>query len=173
MYNKKKNKFGFITFDDVLEREYFNHVLQDVLLPDREDERLEYRFGYIIRQEYFNAALVELVKQKVEKFKAAKTSSVVETANMPKVSASQIELQDVRDLFSSDADYNKFMREAKEVGTSCGYAKLICKINPQIFNNRGDKTKVHNILSRYKDNYFRKLGNYESFRQIYGKKPNK
>ena len=166
VYNKKKNKFSFTTFDDVLEREYFNHILQDVLLPDREDEKLEYRFGYFSRSDCFNETLVELVKQKVEKFEATNTSSVVESANMPKESASQNELQDVRDIFSSDEYFNKFMRRAKLVKTSNGYAKLIYEIDKQIFAQNGI-INTYNVLLKLKDKYFPNLGSYDSFRQNY------
>ena len=147
VYNKKKNKFSFIASDDVIEREYFNHVLQDVLLPDREDEKLVYRIGCINRPDYFNEALVELVRQKVEKFK--------ETNNMPKESASQNVLQDVLGLFFGDKKkYEKFMQEVKYITTSCGYKRLLDEINEFGYKKerpRGYISHSYNVLAQHKD----------------------
>ena len=160
VYNKKKNKFSFIASDDVLEREYFNNVLQDVLLPDREDEKLEYRNGCINRRDYFNDALVELVKQKVEKFEA--------TNNMHKESASQDVLQDVLELFSGDKEkYEKFMQEVEYITTSCGYKRLLDEINKFGYKKkrpRGYIRRSFDVLAQHRD-IFRHLGNCDSYRK--------
>lgn len=157
VYNKKKNKFSFIASDDVLEREYFNHVLHDVLLPDREDEKLEYRFGYFSRSDYFNKTLVELVKQKVEKFEA--------TNNMPKESASQNVLQDVLELFSGDKEkYEKFMQEVEYITTSCGYRRSLYRINRDLKKQYGSVRRSYDILKEHPD-IFKNLGNFESYKK--------
>lgn len=154
VYNKKKNKFSFTTFDDVLEREYFDHVLKDVLLPDREDEKLEYRFGYFSRPDYFNDALVELVKQKVEKFKETNTES-----------ASQNELQDVMKLCSDDKKkYEEFMQEAEHITTSCGYRRILYKINRDLKRQYGSVRRSYEVLKSHPDK-FPNLRTYESYKK--------
>ena len=111
---KEDKEYYFNNTDEELEQSYFKPVLQDVPKARRESKKQRYRVGCINREDYFNDALVELVKQKVEKFKA--------TNNMPKESASQNILQDVLELFSGDKKkYEEFMQKAKYITTSCGY----------------------------------------------------
>ena len=157
VYNKKKNKFSFIASDDVLEREYFNNVLQDVLLPDREDEKLEYRFGYFSRSDCFNKTLVDLVNQKLKKFKETNTES-----------ASQNVLQGVLELFSGDKEkYEKFMQEVEYITTSCGYKRLLDEINKFGYKKkrpRGYIRRSFDVLAQHRD-IFRHLGNCDSYRK--------
>lgn len=171
-YDEEDKEYYFENTDEALEQSYFKHVLQDVPKARRESKKQRYRVGCINREYYFNAALVELVKQKVEKFKAANITSVkvAETAILPKESANQEdELQDVRAIFSSDEDFNEFMLKSELVKTSNGYAKLIYKIDKRIFTKgkKGTITNIYEVLLKYKDKHFPYLRSYASFRQNY------
>ena len=167
-YDEEDNEYYFENTDEVLEQSYFEHVLQDVPKARRESKKQRYRVGCINREDCFNKALVELVKQKLEKFKATNTSSVVETANMPKESANQEELPDVRAIiFSGDKKkYEEFMLESKLVDTSNGYAKLIYRIDKRIFKTKGINN-IYKVLLKHKEKHFPNLGSYASFRQNY------
>ena len=168
-YDEEDKEYYFENTDEALEQSYFEHVLQDVPKARRESKKQRYRVGCIKREDFFNKTLVELVKQKVEKFKAANTTSVkvAETAILPKESANQEdELKDVRAIFSSDEDFKEFMLKSKLVNTSNGYAKLIYRIDKRIFDNIGIKN-TYNVLLKLKDKYFPNLGSYDSFRQNY------
>ena len=168
-YDEEDKEYYFENTDEALEQSYFEHVLQDVPKARRESKKQRYRVGCINIEDFFNDALVELVKQKVEKFKAANTTSVkvAETAILPKESANQEdELKDVRAIFSSDEDFKEFMLKSKLINTSNGYAKLIYRIDKRIFDNIGIKN-TYNVLLKLKDKYFPNLGSYDSFRQNY------
>lgn len=165
-YDEEDKEYYFENTDEALEQSYFEHVLQDVPKARIESKKQRYRVGCINRQDYFNGALVELVKQKVEKFKETNTSSVkvAETAILHKESAIQNELQDVRDLFSSDEDFKMFMRKAETITTSCGYKQLLNTIDYNITKQYRGVKDSYNVLANHPD-IFKHLGNYESYRK--------
>lgn len=167
-YDEEDKVYYFNNTDEALEQSYFEHVLQYVPKARRESKKQRYRVGCINREGFFNGALVELVKQKLEKFKETNTSSVVETANMPKESASQNVLQDVLELFSGDKKkYEKFMQEVVHITTSCGYMRLLGEINEfgyKIKRPHGYIKHSYDVLAQYPD-IFKHLGNYNSYKK--------
>ena len=169
-YDEEDKEYYFENTDEALEQSYFEHVLQDVPKARRESKKQRYKVGCIKRKEYFNEALVELVRQKLEKFKAANTTSVkvAETAILPKESASQKVLQKVLKLFSGDKKkYEEFMREIVYITTSCGYKRLLDEINEFGYKKkrpRGYIRSSYDVLAQYPDT-FKHLRTYGSYKK--------
>lgn len=156
-YDEEDKEYYFNNTDEELEQSYFEHVLQDVPKARRESKQQRYRVGCINREYYFNDALVELVKQKVEKFEA--------TNNMPKESASQDVLQDVMKLCSGDENkYEEFMQEIEHITTSCGYRRSLYRINRDLKKQYGSVRRSYDILKEHPD-IFKNLGNFESYKK--------
>ena len=152
-YDEEDEEYYFENTDEALEQSYFEHVLQDVPKARRESKKQKYRVGCIKRQVYFNKALVELVKQKVEKFKGTNTES-----------ASQNELQDVMKLCSDDKKkYEEFMQEAEHITTSCGYRRILYKINRDLKRQYGSVKRSYEVLKSHPDKFpnLRTYGSYK------------
>lgn len=153
-YDEEDKEYYFENTDEALEQSYFEHVLQDVPKARRESKKQRYRVGCIKREDFFNKTLVELVKQKLEKFKETNTES-----------ASQNVLQDVLGLVSGDKEkYEEFMQTAKYITTSCGYRRSLYRINRDLKKQYGSVRRSYDILKEHPD-IFKNLGNFESYKK--------
>lgn len=153
-YDEEDKEYYFENTNEALEQSYFEHVLQDVPKARRESKKQRYRVGCIKREDFFNKTLVELVKQKLEKFKETNTES-----------ASQNVLQDVLGLVSGDKEkYEEFMQKAKNITTSCGYRRSLYRINRDLKKQYGSVRRSYDILKEHPD-IFKNLGNFESYKK--------